>query len=234
MGALLTGSVLAFQIAILITIIQASFQSPKTFLGWIIGWSIFTAIAVFTTGLMILQFITIFVAALIGNVIYENRGKQKILRLLPPPSAKLSNAYESVGGQQSMHKLQRVSPQYGYVGRNHAGRDVVGEQTYSEKLLYRNVEIVGATVVLALVTAFIGFRQFENPAPEHPAVPATTLSRSKAIVSSQQKVARIPATPHRPVGQVENFNSKAPAVHRKACVVKPVMTDKEIQSCRNG
>ena len=65
---LLIGSVVVFQITILITIIYAAKKSRILLTFTTIAWSLFTLIgSIFTAGLMLLQLFTIFIAYKIGS-----------------------------------------------------------------------------------------------------------------------------------------------------------------------
>ena len=75
MGYLLTGGVAAFQIAILVTIIGATYKGRGSLFATTAAWILFTLIgSIFTRGLMILQLFTIFIACGIGISVARNES----------------------------------------------------------------------------------------------------------------------------------------------------------------
>lgn len=100
--------------------------------------------------------------------------------------------------------------------------------------------IIFSILLACYIGLFRGFSRENNPPSPVVSVPARTPPRAvkvpaltSAIAYSQKKVATVPVSPQKPVRQAEVVSSLAATVHRKVCVVKPIMTDEEIQSCRN-
>lgn len=92
MGYLLTGGVAAFQIAILVTIIGAASTGRGSRFVTTAAWVLFTLFgSIFTTGLLLLQLITIFVAYMIGSSVArdkspDNSANRPVTAPVPAPT----------------------------------------------------------------------------------------------------------------------------------------------------
>ena len=89
MGYLLSVSVIAFQIAILVTIIGAARIGNRSLTLTTLGWVVFTLFgSIFTAGLLLLQLATIFIAYSIGKKLIPASSGRAAARHLPPPPQK--------------------------------------------------------------------------------------------------------------------------------------------------